>query len=65
MFAAACAGAVAQNVYLFCAERGLNTVVRAWFDGELLGQTLRLGPHERVLLTQTVGYPPQPSGTAE
>lgn len=57
-FAAACAGAVAQNVYLFCAEQGLNTVVRAWFDHAVLAQTLRLGSDEHVLLTQTVGYPP-------
>lgn len=58
VFAAACAGAVAQNVYLFCAEQGLNTVVRGWFDHSVLSDTLRLGPDERVLLTQTVGYPP-------
>lgn len=61
VFAAACAGAVAQNVYLFCAEQGLNTVVRAWFDGKALAETLKLGSHERVLLTQTVGYPPSHS----
>jgi nitroreductase len=59
MFAAVCAGAVAQNVYLFCAEQGLNTVVRAWFNARVLGDALQLGPDERVLLTQTVGYPPE------
>ena len=60
VFGATCAGAVAQNVYLFCAEQGLNTVVRAWFDRTALTKTLGLGPDERVLLTQTVGYPPAP-----
>ena len=60
VFGAACAGAIAQNVYLFCAEQGLNTVVRAWFDRSTLAKTLALEPDERVLLTQTVGYPPGP-----
>lgn len=58
VFGATCAGAIAQNVYLFCAEQGLNTVVRAWFDRAALAKTLALEPDERVLLTQTVGYPP-------
>jgi len=58
LYAAACAGAISQNVYLFCAERGLNTVVRGWFDREALGQALRLSANERVLLTQTIGYAP-------
>lgn len=61
VFSAACAGAVAQNVYLLCAERGLNTVVRAWFDRATLAETLGLGSEERVLLTQTVGYPLKPA----
>ncbi|MEY4543991.1 MAG: hypothetical protein RL685_186 [Pseudomonadota bacterium] len=58
IYAAACAGAISQNVYLFCAERGLNTVVRGWFDRAALAQALRLSSKEQVLLTQTVGYPP-------
>lgn len=58
LYAAACAGAISQNVYLFCAERGLNTVVRGWFDRKALGQALRLSAKEEVLLTQTIGYAP-------
>jgi nitroreductase len=54
--AAACVGAIAQNVYLFCAAEGLATVVRGWFDRAALGKVVRLGPKQRVLLTQTVGY---------
>jgi nitroreductase len=57
IYAAACAGAIAQNVYLFCAAEGLATVVRGWFDRAGLGRAARLGPRQRVLLTQTVGYP--------
>jgi nitroreductase len=56
IYAAACAGAIAQNVYLFCAGHGLSTVLRGWFDRVALGQALRLGHHEKVLFTQTVGY---------
>lgn len=62
VFGATCAGAIAQNVYLFCAEQGLNTVVRAWFDRATLAKTLALESDERVLLTQTVGYPPAARG---
>jgi nitroreductase len=65
VFGATCAGAVSQNVYLFCAEQGLNTVVRAWFDRDALVNTLGLGPNERVLLTQTVGYPPAPAAAGQ
>lgn len=57
IYAAACAGAIAQNVYLFCAAEGLAAVVRGWFDRAALGKVARLGPKQRVLLTQTVGYP--------
>jgi SagB-type dehydrogenase family enzyme len=57
VYAAASAGAIAQNVYLFCAEQGLATVVRGWFDRKALAEALKLSPHEQVLLTQTVGYP--------
>jgi nitroreductase len=49
-------GAIAQNVYLFCAAQGLSTVLRGWFDRVALGRALTLGIHEKVLLTQTVGY---------
>lgn len=57
LFAAASAGAIAENVYLYAASAGLTTVVRAWFDRDALGAALRLGSHEHVLLAQTVGYP--------
>lgn len=56
-YAAICAGAIAQNVYLYCASAGLVTVVRGLFDAEPLGDALELGPHQRIVLTQTVGRP--------
>jgi nitroreductase len=57
LYAAASAGAIAENVYLYAASAGLITVVRGWFDRFALASALRLGPDEHVLLTQTVGYP--------
>lgn len=51
------AGAIAQNVYLFCASEGLATVVRGWVDPEPLAKALALKPAQRVILAQTVGYP--------
>jgi len=56
-YAHVAAGAVAQNVYLFCAANGLATVIRAWIDRDAIAQALGL-PHDRqVLLSQTVGLP--------
>jgi nitroreductase len=57
LFSGACAGAIAQNVYLYCASAGLATVVRAWLDRAALAKALRLGDDQQVLLSQTVGYP--------
>jgi nitroreductase len=56
-YAFAAAGAMAQNVYLYCASQGLATVIRAWIDRHALGQTMGLGADQQVLLAQTVGYP--------
>lgn len=50
-------GFVSQNVYLFCASEGLATVVRGAIDREHIARTLGLGPGEKVILAQTVGYP--------
>jgi SagB-type dehydrogenase family enzyme len=56
-FAYAAAGAMAQNVYLYCASAGLATVIRGWLDARSLGQAMGLGPDQQVLLAQTVGMP--------
>lgn len=50
------AGAIIQNIYLYCASAGLNCVVRAWFDQAELSNTLNLPEYKRVILAQTVGY---------
>jgi SagB-type dehydrogenase family enzyme len=60
-YSAASAGAIAQNVYLYCASAGLATVVRGWLDRRALAATLGLGPEEHIVLAQTVGYAARPS----
>jgi hypothetical protein len=56
-YAFAAAGAMAQDVYLFCASAGLATVIRGWFDARALTRAMGLGPDHQVLLAQTVGRP--------
>ncbi|HOL67631.1 MAG TPA: nitroreductase family protein, partial [bacterium] len=50
-------GFISQNVYLFCASAGLNTVVLGIVDRNALSQALSLKPEQKVILTQPVGYP--------
>jgi nitroreductase len=54
-YAFAAAGAMAQNVYLFCAANGLATVLRAWFDNQALSQAMALASDQQLLLCQNVG----------
>ncbi len=51
-------GFIAQNVYLYCASVGLAVVVRSLVAREALGTALQLGRHQRIVLAQSVGYPP-------
>ena len=55
-YSSCAAGAMAQNVYLFCASAGLATVLRAWFDRSALSQAMGLTEDEQVLFAQTVGH---------
>ena len=57
LYAACDTGFISQNVYLFCASRGLATVVRGWFDHEMLAKAMNLPERVRIILCQTVGYP--------
>ncbi len=57
VWSAAGAGFISQNVYLFCASEGLATVVRGMFDQDALSKTLNLRPEQKIILTQSVGYP--------
>lgn len=51
-------GFISQNVYLYCASEGLNTVVRAYVDREALHKLMELTPEQHVVAGQTVGYKP-------
>jgi len=53
------AGFIAQNVYLYCASEGLAVVVRGMVDRETLSKELKLRPEQKIVLSQTVGYPKQ------
>ncbi|HPS58521.1 MAG TPA: SagB/ThcOx family dehydrogenase [Spirochaetota bacterium] len=57
IYAGASAGFIGQNVYLYCASEGLDTVIRAYIDRDQLGKALKLKPNQRIILAQTVGYP--------
>lgn len=50
-------GFISQNIYLYCASVGLGTVVRGSFNGDELAKILKLNEKQKVVLTQTVGYP--------
>ncbi|MEO7335773.1 MAG: nitroreductase family protein [Caldimonas sp.] len=54
-YAFATAGAMAQNVYLYCASEGLATVIRAWFDRDALSKAMGLQADHQLLVSQTVG----------
>ncbi len=57
VYAAISAGAIAQNVYLYCASEKLATVVRASIDKPALEKGLKLRAGQKILVAQTVGYP--------
>ena len=56
-YSAAHVGFIAQNVYLFCASEGLAVVVRGMVDKEALAKVMKLGADQKVMLSQSVGYP--------
>ncbi|GBU20565.1 hypothetical protein R80B4_00443 [Fibrobacteres bacterium R8-0-B4] len=51
------AGAVSQNISLFCAAAGLVTVPRAMIDAEKTATALKLKPTQKIILNHPVGYP--------
>lgn len=56
VYAGISAGAISQNVYLYCASEGLATVVRASVDKAALGKALKLREAQKIVVAQTVGY---------
>jgi nitroreductase len=58
LYAVTTAGAIMQNVYLFCAAANLNTGIRADLDRDSIQKVLGLRHDQKVLLAQSVGLPP-------
>jgi len=56
-YSAADTGFISENVYLFCASSGLATVIRGMIDKPALAKAMKLGPDQKIILAQTVGYP--------
>jgi nitroreductase len=56
-YASAAAGAMAQNVYLYCASTGLATVIRAWMDRHALAQAMGSIPTSRFCWRRQLGDP--------
>jgi SagB-type dehydrogenase family enzyme len=56
-YSAANAGFIAQNVYLYCASEGLATVIRGMVDRDKLHGIMKLNENQKIILSQTVGYP--------
>lgn len=51
-------GSISQNIYLYCASQGLNTVTRRLVDVDALAKIMGLSPTQIIVLAQTVGFPP-------
>ena len=50
-------GFIGQNIYLFCAVNGLNTVFKGSFDENYFQEALQLPEHMKILAIQDIGYP--------
>jgi len=57
LYSAVETGSIGQNVYLYCASEGFSTVIRAMVNRDALAKTLNLRPDQKIMLSQTVGYP--------
>lgn len=50
-------GYISQNTYLYCASKGLATVVLGMVDRDVLAEKMKLNENQRIVVTQPVGYP--------
>jgi len=57
LYSGANTGFISQNVYLYCASQGFATVVRGNIDRSRLESALGLRSDQRVILSQSIGYP--------
>ena len=52
-------GQISQNVYLYCASKGLGTIVRDVVHKDAIGEKLGLQKNQQIITSQAVGYPEQ------
>jgi hypothetical protein len=64
VFAAASAGAMLENVYLYGASARLAVAARGWMNRSALEQHLQLPRNAKPLLAQSVGYLRERNGAA-
>jgi SagB-type dehydrogenase family enzyme len=48
------AGAIAQNVYLYCASENLACILRAMIDPDQIAKVFKLRPGQKAILTSTI-----------
>jgi SagB-type dehydrogenase family enzyme len=58
LYAGIHAGAIVQNIYLYCASAGFNTVTRRYVDITELSKVMGLSPEKLIVITQTIGLKP-------
>lgn len=61
LYASVDTGFIGQNVYLFCASKGLATVFRGAVDYGKLNEAMQLNAGQFVTFAQTVGYTDTPA----
>jgi len=49
-------GFISQNVYLYCTAAGMGSVALLLINRDNLREALRLKEHEKIVMTQAVGY---------
>lgn len=57
MYASTDVGFIGQNVYLYCAAKGLVCVFRSSMEKKSFSKKIKLKSSQKVLYAQTVGYP--------
>lgn len=57
LYSGADVGFIAENVYLYCASQDLAVVIRGSVKKDELVKKLKLKKDQKVVLSQTVGYP--------
>mgnify|MGYP000032574812 FL=1 len=55
------AGAVTENIYLYCSSEQINVVERAMVDEKALSEALGLSSNLHFIVAMSIGYPPIPA----